>query len=661
MRSIVRATSSILSTPAWSASSGGLSPLRAMALPSCLVQRFALLAVCCAPHRCRATTAVRLGIASLFACLALGITSPAWADPSAHDAAHLLTDRTVLFLHLNDAHETAERMRTTGLGAAMEDEKVRPLIEQLWGSVVPQLEALEERAGMKLLDLLDRLQGRLTLAVINIPAQPPALAVFLSEIENDKLDALLADMESSLANQGFELLEESIDDIPTRRWSRSGSGAFSEIIRIDRPEYRLLVTDPEVAARLMRLHERDSKDSSLEELNSFRAIMSRCSPDNDSADIAWFVDPIGLVRALGRNNSGVTTGLALLPAIGVDGLQAVGGRISFGEPQFEYITRTHVLMEPPREGVLRMLAISDGPTEPENWVAAETSQYTTWHIRWRPIYDTASELFDSFRGDGALAREIKNRVSEPLGADLIAEVLPELTGRVTQTVSYEQPVTLQSQSSMIGIELEDAEKFRPTLQKILEKWSDRQEKKNFAGIEYYQWSFGSDESTTDEANGDPPRDDQDDNANRRRQRMRPPKPTLAVLGNWLVMSDRASTIEKAILADQGGTPRLRDELDFKLVSSKLRQQLSVTPGMLKFVRPEDNLRFLYQLLQSDDMVERIHERREENPFLTTLDEMLQQKKLPAFAVVAQYLAPGGSMIVNEETGLYHVGFGLRRK
>lgn len=591
-------------------------------------------------------------------CLAL-LPARAWADPSAHDAAHLLTDRTILFLHLNDAHETAERMRATGLGAALQDEKVRPLVEQLWGSVVPQIQALEERAGMKLVDLLDRIQGRITLAVINIPAQSPAVAIYLSEIETGKLDALLDDMEKSLADQGYELLDEPIEDIPARRWSRSGSGPLSEIVRIDRPEYRLLVTHPEIAARLMRLHEPESKDASLEELNSFRAIMSRCSPDNDAADVAWFVDPIGLVRALGRNNSAITTGLALLPAIGVDGLQALGGRISFGEPQFEFISRTHVLMEPPREGVLRMLALSEGSTEPENWVSSETSQYTTWHIKWRPIYDTASELFDSFRGDGAMAREVKSRISEPLGADLITEVLPALTGRVTQTVSYEQPVTLQSQSSMIGVELEDAEAFRPILQKILEKWSDRQEKKNFAGVEYYQWSFGSEEAN--ENNEEPADDDEADGETRRRRRMRPPKPTLALLGNWLVMSDRASTIEKAILADQGGAPRLRDELDFKLVSSKLRQQLTATPGMLNFARPEDNLRFLYQLLQSDDMVERIHERRESNPFLTTLDEMLQQKKLPPFAVVAQYLAPGGSMMVNEETGLYHVRFGLRRK
>jgi len=47
--------------------------------------------------------------------------------------------------------------------------------------------------------------------------------------------------------------------------------------------------------------------------------------------------------------------------------------------------------------------------------------------------------------------------------------------------------------------------------------------------------------------------------------------------------------------------------------------------------------------------------------MATLDDMMQANKLPPFEVVAQYLAPAGSMMVNEETGLYYVRFGLRRK
>lgn len=143
--------------------------------------------------------------------------------------------------------------------------------------------------------------------------------------------------------------------------------------------------------------------------------------------------------------------------------------------------------------------------------------------------------------------------------------------------------------------------------------------------------------------------------------MRRGQPTAALVGDWLLITDRGSTLEKALLADQAAAPRLRDELDFKLVASKLRQQLPSTPGMLHFDRPEENLRFYYQLLQSEEMANRIHESREQNPMLATLDDMLQEKKLPPFAVVAQYLVPGGSMMVNEETGLYYVRFNLRRK
>lgn len=104
-----------------------------------------------------------------------------------------------------------------------------------------------------------------------------------------------------------------------------------------------------------------------------------------------------------------------------------------------------------------------------------------------------------------------------------------------------------------------------------------------------------------------------------------------------------------------------DELEYKLVISKLRRQSVTPPAMVTFDRPEQGLQVLYQMLQTDEMKQRIHERREENSFFATLDDAFRENRFPAFAVIAQYFAPSGTAIFNEESGLHYVSFGLRRQ
>ncbi len=586
--------------------------------------------------------------------------SPAWADPSAYDAAHLLTERTILFLHVHDAREMAGRLRESGLGSAMQDEQVKPLLEQLWGSMAPNLEELEERLGVRLLDLLDQVEGRMTFALINIPARPPAAALFLSEIDQQKLDAIFERLESALQEQGFEASDETIEGV-SARVMKKGDGPLDQVIRIDQSGYRMLVTDMDVAGKLMRLQAGDPKQETLEALPAFRSVMSRCTPDAEAADMTWYVDPIGVIRALGRDNPGIATALAVLPSLGVDDLKAIGGRISMGESQYVSISRMQMVLEPPREGVMRMLAFKQGSTEPENWVPAEASQYTTWHLGLNQAYDTMDEIYNMFRGEGAWKREVDRRISEPLGVDFVKDLLPSVTGRVTRATWYEQPVSFNSQSNLVGMELKDGESFRPIFEKMLAKFPETMTKKSFAGVDFYQWTRQEDDQAPGDASAGDAAGEGDDDPAARRRRARRPRPTVAILGDWLIVADRPSALEKAVLTDQGSTPRLRDELDFKLVASKLRQQVPAAPAMLNFDRPEETLRYFYQLLQSEDVVARIREAREENPMMATLDDMMQANKLPPFEVVAQYLAPAGSMMVNEETGLYYVRFGLRRK
>ena len=47
--------------------------------------------------------------------------------------------------------------------------------------------------------------------------------------------------------------------------------------------------------------------------------------------------------------------------------------------------------------------------------------------------------------------------------------------------------------------------------------------------------------------------------------------------------------------------------------------------------------------------------------LGALDQALRDNPLPPFEVIAEYMAPGGGMLVSDPTGIHYMTFGLKRQ
>jgi hypothetical protein len=47
--------------------------------------------------------------------------------------------------------------------------------------------------------------------------------------------------------------------------------------------------------------------------------------------------------------------------------------------------------------------------------------------------------------------------------------------------------------------------------------------------------------------------------------------------------------------------------------------------------------------------------------MRALYDALEANPLPPFSEIAKYLAPGGGMLVSDETGLHYTAFALRRE
>ena len=138
--------------------------------------------------------------------------------------------------------------------------------------------------------------------------------------------------------------------------------------------------------------------------------------------------------------------------------------------------------------------------------------------------------------------------------------------------------------------------------------------------------------------------------------MREPSACFAILGDYLLLTDSEKLLHEAILSKSDPSRGLAKELDFKLIASKIsRQPGGDKPGLISFNRPEEGMRNLYEIAASQQTRTWLGERSENNQALKALHEALGDNPLPPFSVVQKYLAPGGAMMVNDETGFHHTG------
>jgi hypothetical protein len=137
---------------------------------------------------------------------------------------------------------------------------------------------------------------------------------------------------------------------------------------------------------------------------------------------------------------------------------------------------------------------------------------------------------------------------------------------------------------------------------------------------------------------------------------------VALVGDYLLLTDSSAALQAAISMSNDPSRSLRNELDYKLIASKIKRQVGgEAPGFVQFARAEQGMRFWYELATAEDTKRQLTRGAEGNPFLRDVDQALKDNPLPPFSVLAKYLAPGGGMMVNDETGFHYMSFTLQRK
>jgi hypothetical protein len=592
----------------------------------------------------------------LFACLLLLVTLPAGSVLAQRPTApQLLPESTLALVRIPDSRELVKRFQETSMGRIGQDEQVRPLVGQLYSSVAEVFAQIEDEVGLPLDKILAMPQGEVCLAVTAPPSGPPAVVIFFEAGDQlPSVQKLLERLDELAMRDGSDKSTESVGEtelvIYTPRNGNSPLGYF------EREGLIVMATHvDQLKAILSAWDGKLPKDAqTLGDNRKFTTIMNRCLVSNEeSPQFTWFVDPIRLAKVLGRGNATAQIGIALLPALGLDGLQGIGGSATLATEDFDSVMHMHVLIDEPRAGVLEALAVTSGDCTPENWVPNDAATYMTLHFDAKRSLDSATKIYNSIRGDEALQNLIQRNINEPLELDFEQDLLANAAGRFTYMTWIEKPIQIGSQATVVGVALEDKEAFKKVMDKLADKYADNLEKTAFGATPYWLIKVETPRQRAIEAAQE---------GQRVRLEIRPPQPCFAIVGDYLLISDRPGALEHCIATTADSSRSLATDLEFKLVASKIKRQPGGTAmGMLSFNRPEEGMRMIYDLAKAENTKEFLNSRGEENSFLKSVNKAMEDNPLPPFAVIAQYLAPGGGFLSSDETGFHYASFQMKRK
>ncbi len=568
------------------------------------------------------------------------------ADSERPGAPHLLPAETLAYIRVANMPELVEKFGNTAMGRIAADQQVQPFVGDLYRSAAEAFQVIEDRVGVPLHELLAIPQGELCLALVAAEEGTPQPVVFFDV--GDHLFAaeqVIESAETALAAQGATRTTKSVaeTEIVIHTMAGDRQRRFAYFVR---DGVIGLSSDEDMLAQVLGVWNGDEVNS-LADNRTFTAIMKRSVGfKEEPPQITWYVDPFSLAKRVTRGNFSAQAGISLLSGLGLNGVKAIGGSLILATDEFDGIFHVHAMLENPRNGALKMIAFEAGEVTPEPWVPKDAASYTSLNWNVDKTYSELTRLYDTFRGEDAWKNQVLQQLRKSLDVDLEKDIIDQLEGRATLVQWMQRPARINSRSMLVAFKLKNPDQARGTLDRVAAKFSERLARKTFGGATYYQTVAGG-----RGRNGQPDA-----------EIVRVPTPCLAVLGDYLIMTDNEKLFEQVVITKSDASLSLANELDYKLIASKIqRQQGETKAGMISFHRPEEAFRTMYELATASSTQSRLATAAENNGVFRALSGALTNNPLPPFAVVARYLAPGGALVTDDETGIHYTAFTLRRE
>ena len=599
-------------------------------------------------------------------CLTTSAQTPPGQTPSTKlTAPQLFPEKTLAYLRVDNVKELRAALENSSFGKLAKDDQVRPILSEFYGSLINSTDAIRESVGLNIDELLSIPSGELAIALlpsdqtqgqaqtrnnndrteVRIEISRPSVAVMMDAGEEIAGVQVVLDRMQGAIGDRMVHTEVKFRSLTIHQYSNPDRANEQFAYFIDQGVF-VACSTPVGLERLATKWTGGQVDwPALAENRRFTSILGRCvGTQGERPQLSFFVDPLAIIKQLSPRTATTSMAFAMLPALGLDDIQAVGGSVIIAPPDFDSIAHLHVLLGSPRRAILALVRPKTGSTIPEDWVPGSVGSYYTINWDVASTLQGVEQLYNEFRGPDAMKTEIYDRISQRLELDFKKDILDSIDGRFTYAQGFVRPVRVNSGSNVFALKLRNAEYFKknvmPKLVSLIEQRRGIQTE-NFGRwqVQVFQ-----------------PRQMPEGSV------LRQPEMCLTIIDDYLIVADSRYMMNELVRSMNSAEDRLSQALDFQLISDRIKAQLQGKEcSGVSYVRPEESLQLFYELARDPANRDRLRQISASNGVFKALLQALESQKLPEFSVIAKYLAPGGGFLVEEETGIHYMAFGLRRE
>ena len=570
--------------------------------------------------------------------LSAALASPCQAQSAAAAVSTKLTapalfpERTLAYLRIDNVKEMKEALGRSTMGKLSGDEKIKPILMEFYGSLINSTEAIREYTGLNLEEMLSIPTGELAVAVlpsdnaqararsrrteegnqeVRVELSQPSVAIMMDAGEElSGVQVLLERMQAQLPAD-MEHNEIKFGNLTLHHYSNPDKVEEQFGYFIDQGVF-IGASNLTALERLAKKWSGQAVDwPSLAENRQFTSIMGRCvGTQGERPHASFFVDPLALIRQLSPPTATSTMVFAVLPTLGLNDIQAVGGSIILSPPDFDSINHFHVLLGSPRRAILALLRPKTGSITPENWVPASSASYSTINWDASSTIKGIERLYDQFQGEDAMQRDVFDRVSKRLELDFRKDILDNLEGRFTMLQGFTRPVRINSGSNVYAIRLKNPEQFNSNvLPKLMDLVKQNREvtSESFGPLKAYVFKPGR--------------------GPRESETVRQPEICVTMIDDYVVMSDSKYMMNEIAAVMNSPEDRLSEAIEFQMIADRIKAQLQGKEcSALQYARPEESLQMFYELAREPGNRDRMRGMAEGNPFFKALLAALEKAR-----------------------------------
>ncbi len=589
-------------------------------------------------------------------------------------APHLLPEGTYVYVRLDSADDLRVDLAESSIGRMLNDPKMKPFASDLYTTMRDLFDRISDQVGVSLDELLSIPSGQVAAAFIpgKMPEaeddqkveeeqddSPEAIrrrlnrqrrrensfaGVFIIDAgENvDKLQTIVSRLEQrAMQDDGYVRRTKQVEKTEIVRLLPARQGP-PEIEYFERDNVIVFGIGHRTAQDVLDRWLDESEEPTLADSSNFANVMARCvGAESTRPQLTFFVDPYHIAERIVMRSGSLTVGMfwPLIEDLGLARIRGIGASAFRGGEVFDGISHMHILIDPPRDGLLAVLRPETGDSTPPNWVPSDITGYTTLYWDLENTYKNAGNILDKFQGQDSLKRLVEEPLKKRISVDLQAEIIDNLTGRFVRCIWMEPPVRINSSTQINALELTDPVAAKNVIAKIRERMPNVMEVESIGGhVVYLARNRGRNIP----------------------EGLRRPEPCLLILDKWLIFSDSRKFMERALRANSGNLSRLADLPEYALIASELGGKLDgEQPFLVSYMDSSEFIRQAYELAKADNSRTFLRRAGENNVVARKMADLMGRHQLPPYSEFEKYFAPSGTFGYDEPTGIHFGSFTLK--